>query len=1773
MNDDFNKKLDDAFKSGDFDPKSHQCNNPEEEALLSAGKKIYQINNEQIPSSDIFKNQLLTNLKEKRRSGLEKEQMKKESWTKKWSIALQNLLVKRKWIAPIAGLMLIVLVASLFYWLPLTNKGGNLVIPSAYAEENFKLEATRIDQAGVEANSDFILSSKNEIKLANIKANLSVNPDVKLALTQKDSQNILIHPQGNLEANKIYQFKLKTLVDSGEGLENKDFKWAYQTKDDFKIMSSIPGDKSQDVPLNTGIEINFSHPDFDNWEDKIIFEPKIEGGWEKHNKVLVFVPKENLQPTTLYKVVVSKDMQITGSDKKLGQDYSFAFITGGGDNNSNNQNYYFHFYKDLWSLSTTETQAISVAYDSYGEEEKPNDLPVKVFQFDDKDKFFSSYQEKNKFPGWAYWANARNVVDTADLKEVMNFKSQIQDSSNQYNGQKYFAMPTNLNVGYYLVQVDLPGKSYQTFLQITNLACYTAVSVSKTMMWCFDLDNKQPAEGAVVKNLENSQTYTIQNDGTTLFDTPATLTEEVAYDKNHPKNNTRSDGQYFEVSYKDKLLLIETASTRQNFFGYSYEGLNQEEFWSYTYKDRTTYQSNDTVKIWGYIKGRDNSISPQGQLEIVLKSRGWSYTDEENEYIRQNIDLKKDNTFQTELALKQMKPGYYTIEISDQNGIIARNDVEIKNYSLSPYRITLEPEKKAVQGGDTARIKVKTQYFDGTPAPFVDLEREYYRTADNGIFPFQTDKNGEYVLEIPTDYQDCNQQSEEIYSQCIYRDIDVSVFPKGLNEAENFVSTGIIVFDSLLDIKMDSKHSSSDKPTFDIEIKKINLEKLNRGEFDDSNDLGDVPAAGISMKLKLTEEYWEKTPTGEIYGFIQKKKIPTYKYDRKTNLIKELEVKADDNGKYSYEIPNYDNEKSYYLTVLANDEQGRTAANYGYYFGKYFDWSISDDLLLSFDKEKYKLNEQVRAELNNEDKSDLPVGNDNKYLFYVAQRGIRQHAVLDEPKYSFNYTEKELPVVYLAGVQFTGYGFRENLRIGKGTGAVIFDSQEKGLKFDLKADKEKYLPGDEVNLTINVKDKDNQSTSTSGVLSVVDEAYLYKFENVADPLADLYDRAIVSSGIVETFTSHEQLVGLSKRFGGGFGANGGGGMRSNFKDTAYFQSWTTDRNGKAQIKFQLPDNITSWRASALAINDNINAGVGAINLTATLPIMVNTNLAKTYLSADRPIIQIRADGTGLKQAEEVNFEIEIPAWQVKETLQGKAFEDVDWKMPELKVGDEKMIVRVKAGDLEDAREYSFKVIDSYWKNKTTETIDLAENIDTKNLPADSRTQLKFFNQPIALAYGLSQQLAWQDGERLDQKLARKISQNKLSDLFQENIWGEDNADFLPYSRDDNGLSLLPYSSSDLQVSALAAGAGNELLNNTDLKKYFEDKLSSKDSNLSELVWAVYGLANLDQPVLNYTNSLNKEKELTVTDRLVLALAMNRMGAQELAKNILKDVLKNNSDKSGPYIYINDEKDPKNNVELTALAAALAFGTDQNQAIDLWGYCEHQTDNDNHLFFEKALIAKNILDKEKGYTSSFNYSLNGASKKIELKNNESFSLDLTKDEIGQLKFSNISGKVKVVLSYDKSALAANEQNPDLNIRREYLVDGKVVDKFEANNLVEVRLYPQIGDKLPEGMYQIRDILPSGLKVATEKYQPRSSDFYNDCSIYYPYDYDGQAVNLLIGKDFKGTNCGKDYISYFARTSNLGEFTSQPVSLFLMDDPATRAVKVDGRMVEIKYAKAQ
>lgn len=1738
---------------------------------------------------------------------------------------------------------------------------SKLVISSANANDNFEFIPVKSDSLGVEPVSEYILKSKEPVDTNLIKENLKIEPAVAFEIQAVSDKEWKITPENPVEPNTVIQIALASsyLDEKGEQQE-RDYSWAYQIKDTFKVVYSIPRDAGQDVPTDTGIEITFSHDNFIDYEKYFEITPAVEGAFEKHGRTLVFVPKDPFKNGSLYTVTVKKGIPLSDSSETLLDDYSVSFETS----RNYDRDKYFYIYRRSMEINSKEAPIVQFSSRNLAQKT----IDVDIYKFNDKDDYLKSIDARDKLPWWSY-AKEEFKYDTSSLSKVSSFTEKIKKE----DYTEYIDFPYALKRGLYLAELNIDGFTDQIWIQVTDLSVYINVTKTNTIIWANDTTKKDLVGNTQIKLLGTDLNFSSGNDGIADFKTPEELLNQ-AFDLSQSKR------YYFEISAGNNTLIMPAS---QIYRTYWWEAPQEaDDYWQYFYTDRPRYQSTDTIKYWGMLKKRDENKIDE-KITVTLFKEGYvDYYYQPVKIVEKNISLSDLNAFEGEIKLDNMRPDYYTLEIKVGDKVIKRKYLSIEPYIKPAYQIEFVPDRHVAFAGETINVKARASFFEGTPVPDLKL---IYETPD-GIQKVVTNDKGEVDLVYKKDYFECGNS----YG-CWPDYSSLSIKPEDSELAEINADSYLRFYGPKIYLNTSTSYPSAGKAEIKITAKFYDLKAEEEGY---RNNQEDRLAPGTKISGEVNKIKYLQIETGTKYDFINKKSYKTYRYERKEEIVDHFNVVTDQNGVYVYKR-DVEPETSYEIKIKAYDSDGRfdTYSEYLYYYnGRYFDrYSDYNYSYYHFELAKpenaddkttgYAVGDEVAASFMNNDQP-MPDGQ-GRYLYLQLQNGLQEYAASDNHEYKFKFEKRDIPNINLVGVYFDGsrYVTTQTSYYGE---SVAYDYNLNDLTITITPDKELYKPGENVSLSVDVKDVDNQPVQAEVNLNLIDEAYYAVASDYANPLDTIYSSVgpgslysevthtamakemdgaekggclagetlvlmadgsekriekikkgdkiktfsdpvsqktaeaevtevwrniineyLIINGKIRVSPEHQifsnnrftdagrlkvgdwllDYAGEKKKinsieikhtplavynlriepqntfFAGGIYVHNqekGGGPREYFTDAALFQSLRTDASGKASIGFKLPDNITSWRVTAQGISKDLYAGINIAKIPVSLPVFAEVSIGDEYLSVEKPIARLRSYGTALSAGDEATFSIDASSMGVSDSsiLKAPVFQSVYYDLPALAFGKYNIIYKLSTAKGEDAIKLPIRVIASRLeaqaaKNEklTTDTKIKAEN----NLPLAVVLSDEGQNQ----LYDDLLDLNWSWGDRVDQKISRQEAGRILNEVYSADLM-KANFNAFDYQLQSGGISLLPYSSEELELSARVASAGADYFDKESLAQYFYVKLEDKKSNREEISLALFGLASLKKPVLPRIGIWLKREDLSAKERLYIAQALFDLGASEWSRNIYNEVLSEYGEEKTPYIMVHTSDNLDEVFGATALAATLATSLNAREAEGLWKYLtENQIlygdyQNSENLFsLEKLNYIKHNLPNLKPSPAKVTYELYGEKNEIEITGGRVYSIQLQPEHADELKFISVEGDVGISTRYIKPINAAEAaKDESIQIRREYYVNGKRTSSFSEKDIIEVRLYVSFNSKAITGSYQITDFLPSGMAPVTKLYR----GYGNDCHYWYPYNTDGQKVKYNISKNWRDSYCGGDYIRYFVRVKNRGEFKAEPAMIQSFINPA-------------------
>lgn len=1558
-------------------------------------------------------------------------------------------------------------------------------VTTAFASE-LTIEPTDYDSSGANLDTNFSIKAKSPLSPKLIKENLTIEPNIEFTAKQrKENKNeVLIVPKEPLEPQSIYRFSLATK-------DNAPLRWAFQTKGDFKVVSTLPRDKSTGVPVDTGIELTFSHLNFEKLPDYFSITPKVAGAFEVKKKTAVFVPKK-LQPKTLYTVKIKKGLPLGNSEQVLEHDFVFQFETK--EETQDNEDFDLCFYKDINEFTTGEKPIFqSSNYDRY---KKISQLDVIVYQYKSAAEYLKALKEKEQIPNWAYFSRLNYKTDTSLLSQVTKFSTPFK----QYNDMNFLEFPEPLSPGFYIAEVHAKDSSQQLWFQVTDLGIYAACANNKTLFWVNDLSTGSPVQGANVHLFDSKATAKTDNTGLAQLTTP---------------DNT-STGVFATISSGKKEAVAAVCPWNYWDFEEKNKNLFRQSFWKYLYTDRNLYKPDDTVHFWGIIKPRKAQQKAPKNVTIALSKTGGWQEDVDIESMEVKID---EQNFTGEMKLPNLSPGYYYLVVRVEDKPIIYEGFEVATYSKPVYEIEAIPDKKAIYAGDTTKFKIKATFFEGTGAANINLNY----SSDDKSGSLTTDDKGEAILYYKANYQ--TNQYSPVQTRNLY-------FTANMPESGEITGeSSLVVLNNDIEIEATGKVKKG-RANIDIKLNKLSVDKVNNEKADPWDR--DAYKAGVvknyPINVKVYKEVWEKKDVGQYYDFINKKVQTRYDYIYKKVLENESQVSSDDKGNANFTFA-VGNKESYIVELSTKDFRGNQAVSEVYISGPNFyldygyPWYYLED-----DKPSGKYKDGENVKLIMKKNQAVSPERENGYMFLLARDGILDEKIQNSSTFNTVFKNAYIPNFWVKGVYFDGRYYQETPEF-----LVNFDEKEKALEIDIKTDKDVYRPGDNVKVDVQVKDKSKKPIKAHVNLNLVDEALYAIRDQEADILGKIYGD-FVSSGLKYTLKTHGSI---DDRGDGGAEYGGeGGSERKDFKDAVFFKTVVTNNQGKASVQFKVPDNLTSWRLTSQAITGDLKAGTATTKVPVKLPFFVDAVLGDTYLTGDELTVPIRSYGTKIKPNTNVEYKVTLKSGKnvSTKTVSGKVFDPVEVPLGSLKAGKYELSLSGKTADgLSDAITLNFNVVDSMMTKQQTDFYLLDEQLKLKG-PADSLINLVFTDYQKSQYLELLLRLSSVSGSRVEQKIASKVADELIQEHFPDAYKGDNKEaiDLLNYQTPEGGIAIFPYADADLELSAKLASLYNTGFDKAAMTDYFEKIANDPKESRERSIIALYGLAALNEPVLQELNVVSGQGNLTVKEQLYLTLALIELGDAQTATSQLQTLLKSKGQDLKTAYRLNAGKDQDDILQATSLAAVAAAELDFSETGKMLVYMLENQAKDVLLYPEQLLTAKKALPKVAQKTVSFRYKLDKEQKKVSIKPGECFNLILTPEKLKSLKFDDIQGQVGVTISYNTPFKAqSNESLDGVKLKRSYTVSGKTSKEFKTNDVIKINIDYEFGSKAPDGQYQITDFLPAGLRIVQRPYYRG----LKDKSLGYPVEVDGQKAVFMVYEKKKGS------FNYYARVINPGKFRAE------------------------------
>ena len=1564
----------------------------------------------------------------------------------------------------------------------------------------------------VPLDARFRLHTADGSPAAALAARIHVSPAVELSTTTTADGTVLLAPATPLLPGVVYRFELAgpagELVDS----------WAFQARQPLRIIETLPSDQSTDVPLETGIEVTFDQDGVGEVPSHVTIQPATPGRFETHGRTVAFVPDRPLTAQAIYTVTISKGIAVTATGEATEVDTRFAFETAAKESAA--QIGAPQFQNDVVESRTADRPVLGM-WSTWEENKAPKTLAIEVFRLRDLDAAVDAFRSIRTQPRWARWSSS-GLVATTNLTRVLGADVRLNANLGAY----WFSLPETLPVGWYLVQTGSPQRA-QVVLQVTNVAAYLAVSETRTLVWANDLRTKAPIVGAAVAG-QGTDIGTTNGDGLADGPTPAGLL---------PKTGTRCDQPC------DPVVTVRTADGRQVFLPvssthdrlewtgefYAWSGADPS-FWSVLHTDRSRYRTTDTINVWGMARSRGDGAVP-GNVTVRLTVAS-DYGPAGAPVATRTAPTGPTGAFVASIPLVGMPEGTYAVQMLVADTIIRTLYLTVGSIAKPAYHLDVTTGRRVYVAGDRIKVTVNAGFFEGTPVPGVRLRigGEVERTVTTAV-------DGSAVTALTA-------TPDEDQEDPAYRTVDVS--PARPEEGEiAAASREYYVFPSTRILDGTARVVSGD---IDVRgsVHVLARDRVERavgaGQGIWELDARGAAVGGATVTARFIEIVPVRRTEGTRYDFIEKRVVPIVYVDLTDRDAGTVRARTAADGSFHVVLPDAVKGHDYRVVLSVGDPDGHVARR---------SLNASSDIVparegegatlrltAAADPHPYAIGESIDLTMAD---PDATARDGSRYLFFTAQQGIRSAVVQTSRRFRTPFATWAPPGFDIAAVRWTGTGF-----VGAVGYSAQFRSEDRRLGIQLTPDAPRYAPGQRATIAVRTTDADGRPTPATVVLRAVDEKlFSIGAAEADDPLNDLY--VPLSPGIVGTYTSHHAP---RQGFEGG-DTTGGGDERDDFRDSLLFEAITTGADGRGKVSFGLSDDLTSWRVSASAVSTDLEAGSNSVLVPVGLPFFVDATIAPEYLTADRPNLAIRTFGSALAAGASVTVEVSAPGLGFASgSLRGTAFGAISVPLPALKPGVQTVTIAATTGTGADRRTdtltRTFRVVDTRLTRAVQSLTELSEGgastFGAGTLKGGTGlTSIVVSDATAGRFLPALQELSQTDGARFERAFSAAMANGILADRFKIDAEALDATTFaVERYQGGDGISILPFASADLELSAFVAIVGPDRVNRGRLASYLRSIAADADETRERKALAVAGLAGLGEPVLPEIQRLAADPALTVRERLYVGIGAAAAGDLRTARSIAAALIAAGGEQVGTVARLRAGSSAADTTTATALMAVLAAMIGDHRAPSFWAYVAANPDPDQLQSLRELAYVSASLERVGHEPASFAWTVDGKREVVDLADGGGFHLSLTSSQAATLSIERVSGSIDVLAGWrDATSPSAFQPDPQVTIERSVRPSASV----DGSDLVIVDLRVTFGRQAAKGCHDVVELVPSGLMPVGPSaawVDPNTEhSAYVDATG--PYDQSASTVRFCAGPEVSSP---QHTLRYFARVITPGTYVWEP-----------------------------
>jgi uncharacterized protein YfaS (alpha-2-macroglobulin family) len=908
--------------------------------------------------------------------------------------------------------------------------------------------------------------------------------------------------------------------------------------------------------------------------------------------------------------------------------------------------------------------------------------------------------------------------------------------------------------GVYLIEAVNGGLRAYSLAVVTNLTMVQKTTKDgQVLVYVVDRKSGAPHEGVNVEVARGKETLA---KGTT--DKSGIFKTEVKPPETNSDSETASEDYDPEAAKKNAYLIL--ARDRDNFiisdiesFYFGGEGgeddvLSSDDLTSYIYTDRPIYRPAQRV----FFKGILRQWGRNGYQLLDNKTVNVTIEDPNNgKVFQKDLPLSTRGTFSGDLDISEEAPlGNYNITaaIGDAK---AAGYFEVQEYKKPEFKVKVTGPKQFAPVGEKVKFAISANYFFGAPVTNADVHYYIYRQRYYHWW-WGEDSSDEFDDAAGPEDEGGEEEDSGYYGSDMVTEGDGSLNSRGEMSVDFEVPTPEEKDEWDYSYRLEAQVTDASRREMQGAASFIGTRGKTVADAYPERYLyyqGDVAKirvktadyAGhpVSQKvtLKFIEQKYERVEKEEEYNGY---KYKSYEYILHERELQSADMQTDSQGNASYDFT-VPSPGSIYVKAIINDN-GRQIVNRGGSFwapdklGQWSDFEYRDydekTIKLVPDKKSYKAGETAHVlAMLPVDKAHLLVTTELSNVLTVREIDAAGRSIVIDVPIERRYE----PNVYL------DVSFVKDSDMYSQSQLIAVPARDKMLSLDIVPNKQEFKPRDVASYTILARNEDGSPAANAEVsLGIVDEAiYSIQSETAANIKREFYgkryDEVQTSLAIHYTFTGYsgDKPADLAKNKSGYQLADfkntdatqySEPTIRREFKDTAFWQpDVVTGGDGKATINFKLPDNLTTWRATARAVTADTRVGSAVQKTVARKDVIMRLEMPRFLTEGDTVTISGVVHNF-LKTDKSTKISLDINGAQLLDsasetvTIRQNGEHRVDWRVQANQIGKLTLLAKALTDTESDAVEMTMDIVPHGLKQTIGNTTTLTQNDADQSISLD-----------------------------------------------------------------------------------------------------------------------------------------------------------------------------------------------------------------------------------------------------------------------------------------------------------------------------------------------------------------------------------------------------------------------------------------------------------------------